>query len=56
MLRWFVALTPLIGVILFPLIVPISIARIGLSSGVVITLVMSTVWFVAMLRTSEMPH
>ena len=56
MLRWFVALTPLVGAILFPLIVPFTMSRVGLAPGVVVALILSTLWFVAMLRTSEMPH
>ena len=56
MARWFVAATPLIGSILFPLVVPIAISRFGISYGVVSALLLSTLWFVAMLRTSEMPH
>ncbi len=56
MLRWFVAITPVAGAIIFPLIVPLIMARIGLASGLVVALLLSTLWFVAMLRTSEMPH
>ena len=55
MLRWFVAGTPLAGAILFPLIVPLAIAWFGIAPGVLTALVLSTIWFVAMLRTSEMP-
>ena len=56
MLRWFVAITPVAGAILFPLIVPITIARLGLAPGILIALTLTTIWFVLMLRTSEMPH
>ncbi len=56
MARWFVAITPLAGAILFPLVVPLTISRFGISSGVITALLLSTVWFVVMLRTSEMPH
>ncbi len=56
MLRWFVAITPLAGALLLPLIVPIVIAWVGIAPGVFTALVLSTIWFVAMLRTSEMPH
>ena len=56
MTRWFVAVTPLAGAIAFPLLVPMTISRFGISSGVITALVLSTLWFVAMLRTSEMPH
>ena len=56
MLRLLVAGTPLAGAILLPLIVPLVIAWFGIAPGVLVTLVLSTLWFVAMLRTSEMPH
>ncbi len=56
MLRRFVALTPVIGAILLPIIVPFTIARAGVAPGVLLALILSTLWFVAMLRTSEMPH
>ncbi len=56
MLRWFVAVTPLAGAIIFPLAVPLVIARLGIGPGVLSALILSTLWFVAMLRTSEMPH
>ena len=55
-LRWFVALTPIVGAILSPLLIAITIANFGISKGVLLTLVLTIVWFVAMLRTSEMPH
>tara|TARA_B100000214_G_scaffold282713_1_gene212334 strand:- start:1554 stop:1724 length:171 start_codon:yes stop_codon:yes gene_type:complete len=56
MLRFFVALTPLIGALVLPLVIPLTIAKIGLGPGVLTALILSLVWFVAMLRTSEMPH
>tara|TARA_B100001250_G_C19543082_1_gene675599 strand:- start:339 stop:509 length:171 start_codon:yes stop_codon:yes gene_type:complete len=56
MLRLFVALTPIVGAILFPLIIPFVIVQKGISFGVFAALSLSTIWFVAMLRTSEMPH
>ena len=56
MLRWFVAVTPLAGAILFPLIVPFVISWFGIAPGVLTALMLSIFWFVAMLRTSEMPH
>ena len=56
MLRWFVAITPLAGAILFPLVIPLTISRLGLAPGVIAALSLSTLWFVLMLRTSEMPH
>ena len=56
MLRWFVAATPILGVIVFPIVVPFTLNRFGLAPGVLSALLISTFWFVAMLRTSEMPH
>ena len=55
-LRWFVAITPLAGAMVFPLVVPLVMARVGIGAGVVVALVLSGLWFVAMLKTSEMPH
>lgn len=56
MFRWFVAATPLMGAILFPLVVPIAIVRFGIEAGVIVALTLSTLWFISMLLTSEMPH
>ena len=52
----FIALTPLFGAISFPLLVPITISRFGVNYGILTALVVSSLWFIAMLRTSEMPH
>ena len=51
-----VAFTPLLGALTFPLIVPISISKIGVNYGILSALLISSLWFIAMLRTSEMPH
>ena len=56
MLRWFVAITPLAGAIAFPILVPITMVKMGIGAGVGVALVLSTLWFVSMLLTSEMPH
>ncbi len=56
MLRWFVALTPMIGAIVSPILIAITIAKFGISQGVLLALTFTVIWFVAMLRTSEMPH
>ncbi len=56
MVRLIVAFTPLVGVIAFPLLIPTIIEHLGLAPGVLSALILSTLWFVAMLRTSEMPH
>ncbi|MAX88257.1 MAG: hypothetical protein CMO00_01315 [Synechococcus sp. SAT82] len=55
-LRFFVAITPLAGAMMFPIVVPIVINRFGISSGVLTALLLSGLWFIAMLKTSEMPH
>ena len=51
-----VALTPLFGALSFPLIVPVTISKFGIYYGILSALVFSSLWFIAMLRTSEMPH
>ena len=56
MLRKFVALTPLAGSILLPFIVLVTIARVGLGPGLLVALLLSSLWFILMLRTAEMPH
>ena len=55
-LRWFVAITPLAGAMVFPIAVPLVMARISIGAGVGLALVLSAIWFIAMLKTSEMPH
>ena len=55
-LRWFVAITPLAGAMAFPLVVPVVMNRFGIGSGVIAVLILSSLWFIAMLKTSEMPH
>ena len=56
MIKKFVAITPLLGAITFPLIVPITISKFGINYGIFAALLISSLWFIAMLRTSEMPH
>ena len=56
MLKKIVAFTPLFGALTFPLIVPITISKLGVNYGILSALVVSSLWFIAMLRTSEMPH
>tara|TARA_B100000575_G_scaffold104932_1_gene83622 strand:- start:144 stop:314 length:171 start_codon:yes stop_codon:yes gene_type:complete len=52
----FITFTPLMGVLTFPLVVPITISRFGINYGIIIALLISSLWFIAMLRTAEMPH
>lgn len=56
MMRWFVAITPLAGAMAFPLVVPFVMTRAGIGAGVIAALVLSSLWFITMLKTSEMPH
>ena len=56
MLKKIVTFTPLFGALTFPLIVPITISKFGVNYGILSALVISSLWFIAMLRTSEMPH
>ena len=56
MLKKFVAFTPLFGALSFPLIVPIIIFKFGVNYGILSALLISSLWFIAMLRTYEMPH
>ncbi len=56
MLRLVVLITPIVGVIIFPLIVPYIMAKLGIAAGILIALSSITLWFIAMLKTSEMPH
>ncbi|MBD2550565.1 hypothetical protein H6G65_13425 [Microcystis elabens FACHB-917] len=55
LLKVVVALTPLAGSILFPLVVPLLMLRVSISAGVIAAVVIGSLWFAAMLRTSEMP-
>ena len=51
-----VAFNPLFGALTFQLIVPITISKLGVNYGILSALLISSLWFIAMLRTSEMPH
>jgi hypothetical protein len=54
-MRAIVALTPLLGTLLFPLVVALLMARQGIGAGVLGAVVLGSVWFVTMLRSAEMP-
>ena len=56
MMRFFVRVTPIAGALIFPVIVPITISRVGLAAGVSTALILAIIWFVAMLYSAEMPH
>ncbi|MEB3332811.1 MAG: hypothetical protein VKI83_10015 [Synechococcaceae cyanobacterium] len=55
-LRAVVATTPLLGALLFPIVVPLLMVRVGIGAGVLAAVLIASAWFAAMLRTSEMPH
>ncbi|MFN9932082.1 MAG: hypothetical protein ACK55R_03860 [Cyanobacteriota bacterium] len=54
-LRVVVAATPVAGSLLFPLVVPLLMVRVSIGAGVLAAVVIGSLWFAAMLRTSEMP-
>ena len=54
-LKLFVAATPMLGAVAFPIVVPLLMVRVSIAAGVVAAVLIGTLWFVAMLRTSEMP-
>lgn len=54
-LRFLVAATPLAGSLLFPTVVALLMARVSITAGVLAAVLIGSLWFVAMLRTSEMP-
>ena len=53
--RTIVALTPLVGAITLPLVLPVLIDKVSLTASLLTAVIGATVWFVVMLRTSEMP-
>ena len=53
--RALVAFTPLVGAFSFPLAVPLVMKNLGIPAAVLTAMVLGSLWFVAMLRTSEMP-
>jgi hypothetical protein len=54
--RLLVATTPLAGAIAFPVAVPLVLKHVGIPAAVLTAVVVGTLWFVAMLRTSELPQ
>ncbi|MEX1316064.1 MAG: hypothetical protein AB1Z22_02920 [Synechococcaceae cyanobacterium] len=53
--RILVAATPLVGALAFPLAVPLVMRSAGLPAAVLTAVTLGTLWFVAMLRSAEMP-
>ena len=56
LVRKLVAFTPLAGTLAVPLVVPLLMVRVGIGAGVAAAVLLSSIWFVAMLRTAEMPQ
>lgn len=50
-----VAITPMAGALAFPVLVPLLITRVGIPATLLTAVLVATIWFVLMLRTSEMP-
>jgi hypothetical protein len=45
----------MVGSLVVPVLVPLLMVRVSISAGVLAIVVAGSLWFVAMLRTSEMP-
>jgi hypothetical protein len=56
LVRKLVAFTPLAGTLAVPVVVPLLMVRVGIGAGVAAAVLLSSLWFVAMLRTAEMPQ
>ncbi|MEY4297305.1 MAG: hypothetical protein RLZZ423_484 [Cyanobacteriota bacterium] len=54
-LKTVVALTPLAGALVVPVVVPLLMVRVSVGAGVLAAVLLSCLWFAAMLRTSELP-
>ena len=54
-LKAVIAATPLAGTLLVPLVVPWLMVRVSVGAGVLAAVLLSCLWFAAMLRTSELP-
>ena len=50
-----VAFTPLAGALVVPILVPLLMVRVSVAAGVLAAVILSCLWFSAMLRTSELP-
>ena len=55
-LKLLVAITPVAGALAFPLAVPLVMKHLGIPAAVLTAVVLGSLWFVAMLRTSELPQ
>jgi hypothetical protein len=55
-MRTVVALMPISGAIVLPLVVAALMVKVSIAAGVLTAVVGSSLWFAAMLRTSELPE
>ncbi len=55
-LKAVVAFTPLAGALVLPVVVPLLMVRVSVGAGVLAAVVLNSLWFAAMLRTSELPE
>ena len=55
-MKTLVAFTPITGAVVLPLVVSLLMAKVSIGAGVLAIVVISSLWFVAMLRTSELPE
>ncbi|WP_438982128.1 hypothetical protein [Vulcanococcus sp.] len=55
-MKTLVAFTPIIGAVILPLLVSFLMVKVNIGTGVLAAVVISSLWFVAMLRTSELPE
>jgi ABC-type uncharacterized transport system permease subunit len=55
-LKTVVAFTPLSGAVVLPVVVPLLMVRVSVGAGVLAAVLLSSLWFAAMLRTSELPE
>ena len=55
-MKTLVALTPITGAVILPLLVCLLMVKVNIGTGVLAAVVISSLWFVAVLRTSELPE
>ncbi|MFZ9228162.1 MAG: hypothetical protein ACO24U_01825 [Prochlorococcaceae cyanobacterium] len=53
--RALIALTPLVGAVTLPLVVPLMMSKVSLTASLLTAVVLASAWFVLMLRSAEMP-
>ena len=55
-MKTLVAFTQITGAVILPLLVSFLMVKVNIGTGVLAAVVISSLWFVAMLRTSELPE